>query len=508
MGCMGSKQSKSGEAATQARGRVRPRTHAGGAGGQAKPTTPAAAIPVAGSHKTKTKDKSFHRFLEAETPDITTEYELGKILGRGQFGTTRIAIDKNTKQKYACKSISKRKMTHIDDIDDVKREIQVMHHLAGHENIVTLKGAFEDRHNIHLVMELCTGGELFDRIVARGHYTEKDAAEAIKTMIRVVGHCHTMGVIHRDLKPENFLLANSAQNSDLKAIDFGLSVFFKEGQKLSQVVGSAYYVAPEVLKKRYGKEADIWSIGVILYILLCGVPPFYGETENQIFDAILRGRIDFESEPWPSISPQAKDAVKKMLVQDPSCRATAKEMLNHEWIKKPSDKPLGNAVLDRIRGFAAMNKLKKEALKVIAENLPKEEIEGLKQMFISIDADRNGTITVDELRQGLKAKGTLLPEADLQRLMSDMDVDGNGVIDYEEFVAATMNLYKLENENLMKAFQKFDADGSGYITKDELVAALKDREDDLDIDQILAEVDKDNDGRIDYEEFRDMMLRN
>lgn len=173
---------------------------------------------------------------------------------------------------------------------------------------------------------------------------------------------------------------------------------------------------------------------------------------------------------------------------------------------KPSDKPLGNVVLDRIKGFAAMNKLKKEALKVIAENMPKEEIEGLKQMFISIDTDKSGTITVDELRQGLKEKGELLPDTDLQKLMSNMDVDGNGVIDYEEFVAATMNLYKLENENLLKAFQKFDADNSGYITKDELVTALKDREDELDIEQILAEVDKDNDGKIDYEEFRDMML--
>jgi len=455
--------------------------------------------------------KAFRRFLDKKTEDITTEWELGKKLGQGQFGVTRICTNKKTKENGACKSISKRKMTHPDDVEDVKREIQIMHHLAGHPNIVQLKGVYEDRHYIHLVMELCTGGELFDRIVAKGHYSEKDAATACRTMVQVVDHCHKMGVIHRDLKPENFLLEDERDDCTLKAIDFGLSVFFSEGEILSQIVGSAYYVAPEVLRKNHGKESDIWSCGVILYILLCGVPPFYGETENQIFDTILRGELDFQSDPWPTVSDAAKNCVQQMLVSNPKKRASAEEILKHEWLKKngiASDKPLDNAVLSRIQQFANMNKLKKEALKVIAMNLPKEEIEGLKHMFHEIDADKSGTITVAELRKGLQKKGSFLPDADLQGLMSDIDVDKNGVLDYNEFLAATMNLFKLQNdEKLMKAFEHFDTDNSGYITKDELKEGLKlYGNTDKDIEEILAAVDKDNDGKIDYEEFVEMMI--
>jgi calcium-dependent protein kinase len=184
------------------------------------------------------------------TPDIRTEYDFGKVLGKGQFGTTRLAISKHSGDKFACKSISKRKLINKDDIEDVKREVQIMYHLAGHPNVVKLIGVYEDRQHIHLVMELCSGGELFDRIIQRGHYTEKDASELIRTIVTVVAHCHAMGVIHRDLKPENFLLSDSTEHAVLKATDFGLSVFFKEGQLLRDIVGSAYYVAPEVLARK------------------------------------------------------------------------------------------------------------------------------------------------------------------------------------------------------------------------------------------------------------------
>lgn len=494
MGCGGSKEAKNEAQQQQQAGEVQPRTG-----------------PSPGKTGVADKGRQWKRLLGKDTPDFSSLYDLGKVLGRGQFGTTRIAVEKATKAKYAVKSISKRKMSHPDDIEDVKREIEILHHLHGHDNIVAFKGAYEDRHNIHLVMELCTGGELFDRIVARGHYSEKDAAEVVRTMLRVVGHCHDMGVIHRDLKPENFLLADPSPNARLKSIDFGLSIFFKEGHYLRQIVGSAYYVAPEVLKKHYGKEADIWSCGVILYILLSGVPPFYGETEHQIFDSILQGELDLESDPWPSVSKSAKDAVARMLVSDPKKRANADEILQHEWLREngvASDKPLGNAVVGRLKGFAAMNKLKKTALMWMATNLPKEEIEGLKQMFMSIDTDRSGTITVEELKKGLQKKGIAVSDNEMSRIMNDIDVDGNGVIDYEEFIAATISVNKLESEEqLVKAFEHFDTDNSGYITRDELLDALNKYGDvDENIDKILQDVDKDGDGRIDYGEFRTMMV--
>ncbi|GMH40545.1 hypothetical protein BSKO_08449 [Bryopsis sp. KO-2023] len=455
------------------------------------------------------KGKPGSNILGKDYAEVLAVYELGKTLGKGQFGTTRTAVRKDSQELFACKTISKRKLKTEEDVEDVRREVQIMHHLAGHANIVKIIEAFEDKHHVHLIMEICTGGELFDSIIARGHYSEYDAANLIRTMVKVVSHCHNMNVIHRDLKPENFLLSSSKTDAELKATDFGLSVFFKDKEMFTDIVGSAFYVAPEVLRRYYSFEADIWSCGVILYILLSGVPPFWGDTEQQIFDSVLKGELDFENSPWPEISDAAKDCVKKMLALNPKKRASAKEILMHEWMKEngiASTKALDNAVLTRIKGFTAMNRLKKEALKVIASNLPADEIAGLRTMFESMDTDKSGTVTVEELRQGMKRMGTKIPDKELQAIMEATDVDGSGSIDYQEFLAATIHMSKMEKEeHLMKAFAHFDADDSGYITKDELEVALKDFGEVGNIEEILSEVDKDNDGRIDYEEFCAMM---
>nr|CAA65500.1 protein kinase [Medicago sativa] len=449
--------------------------------------------------------------------DVKQFYTLGKELGRGQFGVTFLCTENSTGLLYACKSISKRKLVSKSDREDIKREIQIMQHLSGQPNIVEFKGAYEDRNSVHVVMELCAGGELFDRIIAKGHYSEKAAASICRQIVNVVNICHFMGVMHRDLKPENFLLASKDENALLKATDFGLSVFIEEGRVYRDIVGSAYYVAPEVLRPRCGKEIDIWSAGVILYILLSGVPPFWAETEKGIFDAILEGHIDFESEPWPKISDSAKDLVRKMLIQEPKKRITAAQVLEHPWIKggNASDKPIDSAVLSRMKQFRAMNKLKKLALKVIAENMSEEEIRGLKAMFTNMDTDNSGTITYEELKAGLQRLGSKLSEAEVKQLMEAADVDGNGTIDCIEFITATMHRHKLErDDHLYKAFQYFDKDSSGFITRDELETAMKEygmgddatiKEIISEVDTIISEVDTDHDGRINYEEFCAMM---
>lgn len=412
-----------------------------------------------------------------------------------------------------------------------------------------------------------------------------------------------------DLKPENFLLSSKDASATLKATDFGLSSFFRPGQVFTDIVGSAYYVAPEVLKRSYSKEADIWSCGetgggregrrravspflfarqlargaggdnrgwaqppaareeaaetrgsarqrlcfflrppahpptlppssgVILYILLSGVPPFWGETEQQIFDCILKGDLDLASDPWPAISDSAKDCVRRMLTADPKKRASADQaregmgmertrravvahpsnplashqILAHEWMKvngTASNKPMDNVVLARMRGFAGMNKLKKEALKVIATGMSPEEIAGLKALFESLDTDKSGSITVDELRDGLARQGSAVAACELKALLAALDADSTGTIDYPEFLAATLHASQLEREdNLMRAFARFDADGSGTISKEELIEALKESGATIaDVDTIVAEADADGDGTIDYQEFCAMML--
>ncbi|KAF3628630.1 Calcium-dependent protein kinase 4 [Capsicum annuum] len=450
--------------------------------------------------------------LPYKTQSLESLYTLGKKLGQGQFGTTYLCTEKSTSNLYACKTIPKKKLICKEDYEDVWREIQIMHHLSEHPNVVRIKGTYEDALCVHIVMELCAGGELFDRIVQKGQYSEKEAAQLIKTIVGVVEACHSLGVMHRDLKPENFLFLSSQEDAALKATDFGLSVFYKPGETFSDVVGSPYYVAPEVLCKHYGPESDVWSAGVILYILLSGVPPFWAETDMGIFRQILRGKLDFESEPWPGISDSAKDLIRKILDRNPKRRLTAHEVLCHPWIVDDSmtpDKPLDSAVLSRLKQFSAMNKLKKMALRVIAERLSEEEIGGLKELFKMLDTDNSGTITFEELKEGLRRVGSELMESEIKDLMDAADIDNSGTIDYGEFIAATVHLNKLEREeNLLSAFSYFDKDGSGYITIEELQQACQELGlSELNLDEIIKDIDQDNDGQIDYGEFSAMMRK-
>ncbi|KAJ8765345.1 hypothetical protein K2173_012042 [Erythroxylum novogranatense] len=470
-----------------------------------KPSTPTSSSTCSTPGKPKW-------VLPYRTENLREHYSIGRKLGQGQFGTTYLCTHKPTAQNYACKSIPKRKLLCREDYEDVWREIQIMHHLSEQQHVVRIRGAYEDPYCVHLVMELCEGGELFDRIVKKGHYSEKEAAKLIKTIVGVVEGCHSLGVMHRDLKPENFLFLSVEEDAALKATDFGLSAFYKPGEYFSDVVGSPYYVAPEVLRKYYGPEADVWSAGIILYILLSGVPPFSAETEKGIFRQILQGKLDFDSAPWPSISDSAKDLIRKMLERNPKRRLTAHEVLCHPWIvddRIAPDKPLDSAVLSRLKHFSAMNKLKKMALRVIAERLSEEEIGGLKELFRMIDTDNSGTITFDELKEGLKRVGSELMESEIKDLMDAADIDNSGTIDYGEFLAATLHLNKLETEeNLVSAFAFFDKDSSGYITIDELQAACKEFGlSDLHLDEMIKEIDQDNDGQIDYAEFATMMKK-
>ncbi|CAH9080830.1 unnamed protein product [Cuscuta epithymum] len=265
--------------------------------------------------------------------------------------------------------------------------------------------------------------------------------------------------------------------------------------------------------RNYGKEIDVWSAGVILYILLSGFPPFYAEMENDIFKAILKARLDLESNPWPSISPSAKDLIRKMLTMDPKKRITAAAALEHPWLKEDgdaSDTPINSVVLIRMKQFRAMNKMKQLALKVIAETMPEEEIKGLKEMFKNIDTDGSGNITLDELKTGLAKLGSKLSEDEIKQLMDAADIDKSGTIDYIEFITVAMHRHRLENEsNLLMAFNHFDKDRNGYITREELRQAMKDygMGDEATISEILNDVDTDNDEKINYDEFKQMMRR-
>eukprot|EP00240_Pyramimonas_obovata_P001787 CAMPEP_0118929800 /NCGR_PEP_ID=MMETSP1169-20130426/6692_1 /TAXON_ID=36882 /ORGANISM="Pyramimonas obovata, Strain CCMP722" /LENGTH=520 /DNA_ID=CAMNT_0006872055 /DNA_START=55 /DNA_END=1617 /DNA_ORIENTATION=+ len=472
--------------------------------------TPASATKAPTPQKPVFEEKKLtHRgsVLNRDVGTLTDYWTLGKELGRGQFGVTKLATHKETGQVCACKSISKiTKLKTKEDRMDVRREMDIMYHLQGHDNIVELVDAYEDKEDVHLVMELCSGGELFDRIVDKKYYSEKAAATTFRTIMNVVAQSHALGVMHRDLKPENFLLKDKTDAALVKATDWGLSAFFRPSQSFHDVVGSAYYIAPEVLRRNYGPEADVWSAGVILYILLCGVPPFWAETEAGIFAEIRKGKFDMVSKPWNKISSQAKDLVSKLLIMNPKNRITAAEALNHPWLRVGGEAPddvLDDTVLKRMKKFSGMNRLKKMALQQIASNMAQHEITGLKELFLAFDTDRSGTITLAELQEGLQKMGSPLSSPEVVEVMAAADIDGDGNISYEEFIAATLHMNKVKNnENLWKAFCSFDTDNSGFITPDELTAALKKYNMDVQhIDEILKDVDVNGDGSIDYEEF-------
>ncbi|CAD6245802.1 unnamed protein product [Miscanthus lutarioriparius] len=485
--------------------------------------------------------------------EFARRYVLGRELGRGEFGVTRRCRDAATGEALACKTIRRhrrprgggggagvRRLRAGDGAGnaagphgpagappaaagqqdaaaaahaaDVQREVAIMRRMSsrGGAAVVRLREACcEDAGGgaVHLVMELCEGGELFDRIVARGHYSERAAAGVFGTIVDVVRLCHSNGVIHRDLKPENFLFANKSEDSPLKVIDFGLSVFFSPGDRFTEVVGSAYYMAPEVLKRNYGPEVDIWSAGVILYILLCGVPPFWGDNDEKIAQAVLRGVIDFNREPWPRVSANAKDLIRRMLDPDPSTRLTARQVLEHPWLKNADTAPnvsLGEAVRARLQQFSAMNKFKKKALGVVARNLPVEELDKYVQMFHLMDKDHNGNLTLEELMEGLHINGQHVPESEIRMLLEAADTDGNGTLDCDEFVTVSLHLKKMSNdEYLASAFRYFDKDGSGFIEPEELREELGPN--DQAILDIIRDVDTDQDGRISYQEFELMM---
>ncbi|KAK3212313.1 hypothetical protein Dsin_017019 [Dipteronia sinensis] len=459
-----------------------------------------------------TKKQPITVLTGVQKENIEEKYLVDRELGRGEFGVTYLCIERDTRELLACKSISKRKLRTAVDVEDVRREVAIMKHLPKNSSIVSLKEACEDDNAVHLVMELCEGGELFDRIVARGHYTERAAAAVTRTIVEVVQLCHKHGVIHRDLKPENFLFANKKENSPLKAIDFGLSIFFKPGERFSEIVGSPYYMAPEVLKRNYGPEIDIWSAGVILYILLCGVPPFWAESEQGVAQAIIRGQIDFKRDPWPNISEGAKNLVKQMLEPDPKLRLTAKQVIEHPWLqnaKKAPNVPLGDVVKSRLKQFSMMNRFKRKALRVIADFLSTEEVEDIREMFKKMDSDNDGILSIEELKTGLKNFGSQLAESEIQMLVEAVDTNGKGTLDYGEFLAVSLHLRRMANdEHLHKAFSYFDKDGNGYIEPDELRDALmEDGADDCtDVaNDIFQEVDTDKDGKISYDEFAAMM---
>ncbi|XP_033114613.1 calcium/calmodulin-dependent protein kinase type 1D-like [Anneissia japonica] len=268
---------------------------------------------------------------------ITEKYELKHVLGTGAFSEVVLAVDKSNGDTVAVKCIEKKGIKGKEDA--LLSEVEILRKVT-HPNVVHLQEIFESKNHVYLVMQLVTGGELFDRIIERGSYTEKDASFAIRQILEGIKFVHDLGIVHRDLKPENLLYYSADEDAKIMISDFGLSKMEESGD-MSTACGTPGYVAPEVLRQKpYGKAIDVWSIGVISYILLCGYPPFYDEDDSQLFNQIMKGEYEFDSPYWDDISESAKDFIRHLMEIDPNKRYTCDECINHPWIS-------GNTALDK-----------------------------------------------------------------------------------------------------------------------------------------------------------------
>lgn len=325
------------------------------------------------------------------------------MLGSGAFGEVRVCVHRESGAQRAVKVLRK---SHMDE-DEKKMLFNEINNLKDldHPNILKMYEFFEDEKRYYIVTDICKGGELFDEIVARGKFSEKDASLLMKQVLSCINYCHTNHIVHRDLKPENILLEQNKEFDQIKIIDFGTSLVFDEAKKLDEKLGTPYYIAPEVLAKNYGAKCDIWSCGVITYITLSGIPPFNGASDQEIMKKVKSGKFSFADPVWATISDQAKDFITQLLTLDQNKRPSAEQALKHPWIveaNKLQNESVSTDVamnaLSNLQSFNANSKLKQATYAFIASQLlNKQEKEQIDKVFRAMDINGDGKLSKDEI---------------------------------------------------------------------------------------------------------------
>lgn len=430
--------------------------------------------------------------------DIRKLYKFKDVLGGGHFGTVRISYKRNEEPRkyYAVKSISKKNLTE-KDLKELIKEVEIISNLD-HPNIIKFFETYHDEYYFHIVMELCKGKEVFDKIVQEDFLTEQKVAKIVYKVLSAVHYCHTNGISHRDIKPENILFESTDPDSDIKIIDFGLSRKYNSEEKMHTILGTPYYVAPEVLKGNYDEKCDVWSLGAITFIMLCGEPPFIGKTNSEIFKKILNEDISFGNSKWKKISNEAKNFIKSCMEKNADKRFSAKEAFSHPWFKSINEEvnsaQLDSDILNNIKNFSSPENFKKLILKYMINFLSSKEIKNLKKVFYAIDKDHTGKININELDKAFKESNIEVDEEELKKIISYTEAqDGSGKIEYTDFIVASLNQKDfIDKERLITAFKYFDIDSSGYIDSSDVKKALlrsgKKFTDQNDVDKMIDEV--------------------
>ena len=451
-------------------------------------------------------------FIQYKEGLIEKDYDILETVGSGAFATVKKVVHKLTNQTRALKIIKK---SEEEDQKNLIREVNILSKLV-HPNIMQIFEYYEDETFFYIITEYCAGGELFNELIKKGSFKEIEASFIMKQIFSGVSYIHSNNIVHRDLKPENILLDTEEGKNIIKIIDWGTARYFDKNKKMNRISGTPYYIAPEVIMGNYDEKCDIWSCGVIMYILLCGYAPFNGETDEKIFEKIKLGKYTFPKKEWDYVSSEAKDLIKHLLEYNPKKRYSANDVLKHHWMIKGNinvkiDKSFVLHSLVNMKKFHAERKLQQAALTYIVNNLvSKKEKNKLLEVFQSFDTNKDGVLSKKEILNGYKK---IMPFEDatkeVEKIMNTVDIDGNGTIDYNEFVLATINKTKLlDKEKLEQTFKLFDKDGNGFISKEEIEEVLGTSViDSKELDKMIKEVDKNGDGQISLVEFKEMMVK-
>ena len=481
-----------------------------------------------GEKSMKTSTQDLIRFdqniiISEYRSDPEEDYKTVKFLGEGSFASVYAVQNRLTGILRAMKSLKRKVSSDSPGNPDkvILNEINILREMD-HPNILKIFSFYSNPKSYDIITELCSGGELFDELEENGPFSEKKTAYIMYQIFSAINYCHKNKIIHRDLKPENILIIKREDEDNellfVKICDFGTAKWFEDGKIERSIVGSCYYIAPEVLQKNYDEKCDLWSIGVIMYILLSGRPPFGGNDDKEIFKRILNGSYDLKSDPWNKISSEAKDLIYRLLLMDSKKRINCEDALKHKWFINNKTKELFTKIENKVVTEKLVNNLinykynsviQESALAYLVHNFNQTRcVINACKLFASIDKDGDGKIKQSEFYEGIK-KVINRPnlESDCKKIFENIDVNHNVFVEYEEFIKGAVDKEKFLSENVLKfAFRYFDKDGNTEVDYREIEATFKKNVRDPSkvhesLKKIIDEVDSNKDGKISYHEF-------
>lgn len=479
--------------------------------------------------------------FEGESCSDVYQIHGGSKLGKGSYGSVYLASHRTTGDERAVKVMNVDKVTSYY-LRKLHTEISILK-CVDHPNIIKLQDVFFGKRSVYLVTDLCRGGELFELLNSGKNqgfvFREDRASKLMRDMISAVHYLHSKGIVHRDLKLENFLFEAKSSTSPLILIDFGLSKHFEHGERLTQRVGSCYYTAPEVLAGSYDYRCDIWSLGVLCFMLLSGSPPFFGKTVEDVYQATISQEPVFPEKKFRHVSGICMDFMRKLLVKDPSLRMSTAQALAHPFITgglgtvympmppaghqqiMPPQGGIDNVItqevadeiVENICSFMAADTLTKITLEMIAHSLCPESVQKLRAEFQSIDKSHSGTLTIQELIDGLRSSKLvstgILNLRNAYNAISIEKYHGHiNELTYHEYIAATMGKrVTIEPERISLIFSRLDPDTQGYISTDSIRKVLGEDIPQKELETMIEAADLNQDRLVTLDEFMNLWFR-